>query len=397
MGGCSSTEQAPLVPAEQAVQCSGYYRPYFWNVFENDVCGLTQNMCKTDLVTWLVTQLRDFVNSNTYRFIVHLCCMCPGIYVLVSLVYNLVEKEAWELNYRSVLWVVYGIALGSVLLDYVINLRLDYLLSNKMKLSNVLGDSICIFVLLGLLFTPMLVKSSSMPDDDNSTMKVVAVNALDGFAIIALTTTNVVYNRLIENSIQWSIFEKQLYYDDEFKKSLEAGLADDKNTKSAKAVIREAFKCSKEFISVDFRHQIQRLPKDSVVKIAGLLEQTFSETKYGKVTRDFRFCLRMKMLANLLSTAFFLFYSAVYLTATNRSPVFVLFLSVLSFLNNLTSASCIRAHDVAATKMYTLYGFDIHLGVGQYTGYDHVQYYATLIASLVNVLFRISVAHKHHS
>jgi hypothetical protein len=378
------------------VQCSGYYRPYFWNVFENDVCGITQNMCKTDLVIWLLTQLRYFVNSDTYRSIVHVCCMCPGIYILVSLVYNLVEKEAWELDYRSVLWVVYGIALGSVLLDYVINLRLDYLLSNKMKLSNVLGDSMCIFVLLGLLFTPMLVKSSSMPDDDNSTMKVVAVNALDGFAIIALTTTNVVYNRLMENNIQWSIFEKQLYYDDGLQKSLEARPDDDADMESAKQVIREAFKCSKEFISVDFRHQIQGLPRDSVVKIAGLLGQTFTETKYGKGMRVFRFWLRMKMLANLLSTSFFLFYSAVYITATNRSPVFVLFLSVLSFLNNLSSASCIRAHDVAATKMFTLYGFDIHLGIGNYTGFEHVQYYVTLIVSLVNVLFRIHVARDQY-
>lgn len=332
--------------------------------------------------------------SVCYKFLLFCFIVCPVIWFIVTGFINLYEAIVWKFTYPTLLWVVYSIATISVVVDFAINIRIISILKNKCILNNMLGDFLLIFVLVSGFLVPMMIKSSMEPDDEfNTTDAQMSANLVDGFVIIAMTVGNVVLNRLTENNIQCSILNKTVYFDQVNTVLADSDADNDNaNMKNAKSAIREAVTMMKKHVKVDFLDGIDGLHKESVLRIGEILDRTLEEMdRKNEPTGKFRFVMRLKMITNLLSTVLFLFYSGIYLSASNGCYVFVLFLSVLSFLNNTTSASCIRAHDTAASKMYTLNGFEIRLGIGQYNGFEHVQFYLTLLTSLVNLVFRISV------
>jgi hypothetical protein len=95
------------------------------------------------------------------------------------------------------------------------------------------------------------------------------------------------------------------------------------------------------------------------------------------------------MLLNLVSVALFAFYATVCHSAGEGSYVFILFIATLSFLNILTSAAAIKTHDSAVNRVF---GDELRLSIGASHGFSNVQYYYSVISSLVSLITIAKVA-----
>ncbi len=102
-----------------------------------------------------------------------------------------------------------------------------------------------------------------------------------------------------------------------------------------------------------------------------------------------RVWLLIKMALNMLSVVVFTFYSSIYLDDENNgSYVFVLFLTMLSFVSCVSGAVVITIHDMVSAHFdNTVYAEK--LLIGKLTGDKHMQYYAAVLVSLGNLVYRM--------
>jgi hypothetical protein len=129
--------------------------------------------------------------------------------------------------------------------------------------------------------------------------------------------------------------------------------------------------------------------REGAIETMTLIDKFVFEMDSKTSTGKFRSYLRVKMLLNLSSVTLFAFYANIYLSAGEGSYVFVLFIAVLSFLNNLTSAAAIKKHDCAVNRVF---GDELKLSIGDSHGFNNIQYYYSVGLSLVNLIIRAKVA-----
>ncbi len=103
-----------------------------------------------------------------------------------------------------------------------------------------------------------------------------------------------------------------------------------------------------------------------------------------------RVWLLIKMALNMLSVVVFTFYSSIYLDDENNgSYVFILFLAMLSFVTCVSGAVVIKIHDDMVSGYFSDTVYAEKLLIGKLTGDKHMQYYAAVLVSLGNLVYRM--------
>lgn len=140
---------------------------------------------------------------------------------------------------------------------------------------------------------------------------------------------------------------------------------------------------------------VNKIPKVDIEAMEDLLKNELEDLfRYGGKTRNFRILLRLKLLVNIAAATLYLFFSSIYFTSTDtNSLIWVLFLSITSFLNNITTAVCIKSHDDTVKKIYqTENGAKLGLEIGSFNGFSQVKFYTTVLLSFANLVYQAVTA-----
>jgi hypothetical protein len=275
----------------------------------------------------------------------------------------------------------------SVALDCALNFWFIKNSKCKIVINNMFAGFVLINVILNAILVPMTYQVSSEPDDEfNTTYDQMSVNLLDSFAIIAFTTANIVLNRLFEQILQGMLLRKTLYVNE----VLDITGAANPSAALWKRKLLDRFELKMtKVIEAEVESQ-NPLTEADVKGLSELLKKSVDEFDFSTSTGILRSILRFKMILNLLSTVTFLFYSSVYLSATSGCYIFTLFLTVLSLLNNGTSAACILKHDKIVKKIYHDPKIKLRFELGSYVGMHHAQYYGTILLNLITLGFHLT-------
>jgi hypothetical protein len=149
-------------------------------------------------------------------------------------------------------------------------------------------------------------------------------------------------------------------------------------------------------------HEISSFVPDSITDNLDALEPTMNEMEMvfqnsnllqfrGKTGR-FRALMTMKLIFNVATAGFFLLFSSIYFRGALGSMVWVLFLSFLTCLTNITTAVCIKTHDDTVSKIYhndKKEGVPLHLEIGTFAGFNHATFYWSVMLSIGNLIYHV--------
>jgi hypothetical protein len=392
-----------------------FYSGYVWkaesNWIRDDRCVCSRLMCiccvcsaccacccRDNNATDVSCQCCKGCGSRTLlaiKWTVLLLVLCPILWFALSTALNIVEAVAWGFEFRGVLWFVYFVATLPPFVDFGVNCFILFQLKSWIALTRLapamLMDFIFITCSLAACLMPIMVKGSTDPDDNlNTKFYQMSTNMLDDFAILALTASNMVMNKLVGTVIRHAICQRKIYtHDDIFGTDAVAATAT--GPPSARRMLaKEEFKAAVDRAAKRLQGHVSTTAfNPSAERALALIEKFIFDLNSATSTGWARSILRLKMFLHVASVTLFAFYANVYLNAGMGGFVFVMFLSVLSFMNNLTSAAAIKQHDNAVNRMF---GEEMKLSIGDSNGINHVQYYYSVILSLINVVIRASVA-----
>jgi hypothetical protein len=422
-----------------------YYSGYIW---KSNSTKNNSSSCKLP---------EDMVSccKGTRSWMVMLCVLCPLMWFTATTFINIFEVVVWNFSFPGVLWFVYLISTVSALLDFFINCIILYHCNtdtkktdskivsfsavthvpaatssartttnptdseSKMKprkFSAFLGaccfndkrywfdldrmalammvDFTLVVISLATCLMPIMLKGSMQPDDAlNTTFEQMSTNMFDLFAILALTASNMVLNKLVGSVVRQAVIQHRLYMEDHIfgpdpATNLEQKSARTKVKEKRMQEARNVFQSLQGKAARRLEHA-DKTVREGAIETMTLIDKFVFEMDSKTSTGKFRSYLRMKMLLNLSSVTLFAFYANIYLSAGEGSYVFVLFIAVLSFLNNLTSAAAIKKHDCAVNRVF---GDELKLSIGDSHGFNNIQYYYSVGLSLVNLIIRAKVA-----
>jgi hypothetical protein len=344
------------------------------------------------------------------KLFITMCVLCPCIWFGATVGINLLEEFWWDFKFPGVLWAVYLISTVSTVVDYGINLAIISRIGpTKIILNNALGDFSAIVVLLAVCLALLMIKQASAPEDDhNITSLQIWTDIVDSCAILALTASNMVLNNLVGTVIRQTTYYRDLYNEITGPSTAkETAPGTNVETPPATASGNPSTTASH---AARIKDDLRRLLGDEVIPAPRTLAANGIRARdvqyvmflFGRLTNEigsasvgkgsFRYWLRLKMMLNIASVTLFSFYANIYIRATDRYYIFVLFISILSFLNNLTSAACIKEHDRAVSQTFNNELLSLTLSIGDYTGFPNMQFYYTVFLSLLNVIIRATVA-----
>jgi hypothetical protein len=323
------------------------------------------------------------------KWTVLLFVLCPILWFALSTALNIAEAVVWGFEFPGVLWFVYFVATLPPLVDFGVNCSILVKLKSWIDLTRLapamLMDFIFITCSLAACLMPIMLKGSTDPDDNlNTKFYQMSTNMLDDFAILALTASNMVMNKLLGTVIHHAICQRKIYHEDDiFGKVV---------TTPNRALAKREFSAAAYRAAERVQGHVSTQPtplNPSAEWTLALIEKFIFEMNSATDTGRARSIMKLKMFLNVASVNLFAFYENLYIKEGMGGFVFVMFLSVLSFMNNLTSAAAIKQHDNAVNRMF---GEEMKLSVGDSHGINHVQYYYSVILSLVNVVIRASAA-----
>ena len=98
-----------------------------------------------------------------------------------------------------VLWIIYSVAILSIIIDFVVNYAIIAYAGCRLFLDDMIMDFVMVTLVLCGLLIPLVLKSALDADDDaNKTWPNNFVNLGDETALILVTASNIVFNRLVE-------------------------------------------------------------------------------------------------------------------------------------------------------------------------------------------------------
>jgi serine/threonine protein kinase len=396
-----------------------YYSGYLWksNVAENNAC------CK-GIPSWKIM----------------LCVLCPVFWfaaiTVIKTFVNIFEVLVWNFSFPGVLWFWYPISTVSTLLHVIINCFILYHCNadtkktdpriasttavaseaeaastrsttspadsgksksnmQPRKFSTSLGasyfndkrywfdldrialtvtvDFILVVMCMAAVLMPIILKHDVAID---TTFEQMSANMFDRFAVLALTASNMVLNKLVGSVVRQAVIHNKLYMEDHI-------FGPDPSK-----TFRKVFQSLHGEAARSLEHA-DKPAREGAIKSMTLMDKFVFDKDSKTNTGKLRSYLKMKMLLNLVSVALFAFYATVCHSAGEGSYVFILFIATLSFLNILTSAAAIKTHDSAVNRVF---GDELRLSIGASHGFSNVQYYYSVISSLVSLITIAKVA-----
>ena len=314
----------------------------------------------------------------------------PFIWCVGTVIINLVQNQFWHFPQSNELWAVYSLFVANIALDSIINFLIMRGSTCKLIMNKMFIDFALITGVIGLILAPVMnaaVIHNAVQNQGTLDKRVSSI--LDFFCLILMTSSLVVSNKFVESIIKKLVVQKALYHVGIMKKSTVKPRENETADAARERIFKFLFAQGKEIItwtlaSKEYLAELEN--RDDVIRfIESFVDEVDMNTTMGK----HRAYLKIKMILNIIASAFFFLYANVYLGGADGNFAFVLILAFCSFFANITTAKCVKFHDECLKSLNGGEKVEYTLELGKFGNYEHVQFYFALLFNLFSVVFHL--------